>query len=203
MAMVRKCRPNGQFRAGAAGPGGLVISHAAAGCTGGKRWKTGQGPPFCIRNRLLNNEIAVPAPPPTNPAPHATPPGGRLARMVVVLCFAITALATALIYWRWVNVTEPSSYVIIEGDPDYNGTVVTVSPPPEQGGEVVMATLSPDNQYAVTIFLNPGKYQLTAAQAGTTLLSTDLWVVHRHWYTLQLKPHNHTPHDTPATAALK
>ena len=116
--------------------------------------------------------------------------------MVVVLCFAITALATALIYWRWVSVAEPSSYVIIEGDPDYNGTVVTVSPPPEQGGEVVMATLSPDNQYAVTIFLNPGKYQLTAAQGGTTLLSTELWVAHRRWKSIQLPKRKPASSDT-------
>jgi hypothetical protein len=123
--------------------------------------------------------------------------------MVVVLCFAITALATALIYWRWANVTEPSSYVIIQGDAGHNGTVITVSSPPEHGGEVVaMATLSADNQYAVTIFLQPGKYQLTAAQAGTTLLSTDLWVAHRHWYTLQLKPTKHPPSDTPAPAGV-
>jgi hypothetical protein len=154
----------------------------------------------------LNNDIAVPTPTLTTPAPppptHVMPPGGRLARMVVVLCFAITAIATALIYWRWANVTEPSSYVIIQGDEGYNGTIVTVSYPPELGGAVVaMPTLSPENQYAVTIFLNPGKYQLTVAQGGTTLLSTELWMAHRHWASIQLPPHKRPPSDTPSPPA--
>jgi hypothetical protein len=122
--------------------------------------------------------------------------------MVVVLCFAITALATALIYWRWANVTEPSSYVIIQGDEGYNGTVITVSDLPQRGGAIVaMPTLSPDNQFAVTIFLNPGGYRLTAAQGSTTLLDTELWVAHRHWASIQLPPHKRPASDTPSPPA--
>jgi len=134
----------------------------------------------------------MPDPPqPAAPAAHATEagaatPAGRAARMIVVLCFAITALATALIYWRWANVTEPSSYVIVQGAADHNGTFVTVSS--EYGTDVVAtATLTPENQYAVTIFLHPGNYWLSAAQNGTKLVEGNMLVAHRRWKTVQLR----------------
>src|SRR5439155_2821881 len=99
----------------------------------------------------------------------------RLARMVIVLCFLITALATALIYWRWANVTEPSSFVVVQGDKDHNGTVVVVTSG-QDSDTVAMATLCPENHFSATIFLQPGTYTLTATQNGETLIHGDLFV---------------------------
>lgn len=107
--------------------------------------------------------------------------------MIVVLCFAIATLATALIYWRWANVSEPTSYVIVEGTADHTGTVITVST--EMGGEVVvMETLTPENQYAVTIFLHPGTYWFHAGHRGTTLIEGPMLVAHRRYRTIRLQP---------------
>lgn len=106
--------------------------------------------------------------------------------MIVVLCFVITTVATALIYWRWVNVTEPTSYVIVEGAEEHNGTVVTVCPE-GSADPLATATLDPTNQYAVTIFLHPGTYTLTATQNGETLVQGGMLVAQRRWKTIVLR----------------
>jgi hypothetical protein len=114
--------------------------------------------------------------------------------MIVVLCFVITTVATALIYWRWANVTEPSSYIIVQGQAEHSGTVVVIRS--NQHPEA-MATLSPDNQYAVTIFLHPGTYTLTATHNGETLIHGDMLVAHRRWKTIILRPRRSATGDTP------
>ena len=126
------------------------------------------------------------------PEGHAAPgtgPGGRPARMIIVLCFTITAIAMALIYWRWANVVEPSSYIIVHGNGDasLNGTVITVSTENRQE-VVVMETLSPQNGYAVTIFLHPGNYYFSATHGDTVLLEGPMLVAHRRWKTIPLAP---------------
>ena len=146
----------------------------------------------------------APATPPAQPlppiAPVAIPPGGRSARLIVVLCFAITTVATALIYWRWANVTEPTSYVIVQGAEEHNGTVITISP--ENSTDVVMTTLSPENHYAATIFLQPGMYTLTATQNGTTLVHGDVLMAHRRWKVVQLRSTKPLAGDAPRHAGV-
>ena len=144
-----------------------------------------------------------PTPPPHSDAPASTqtplstapappPPGGRLARLIVVLCFTITFLATALIYWRWANVAEPSSYVVVEGAEEHNGTVITVSTIEAANDVVATATLSSQNNYAVTIFLNPGDYRFSAFQHGNTLVETRLLVPHRRFKVITLRKRSET-----------
>jgi hypothetical protein len=116
-------------------------------------------------------------------APYPVPPGGRLVRMIVVLCFAITIVATALIYWRWANVTVPSSYIIVQGGEEHVGTVVVVS---SEHHPDAMATITPDNHYAATIFLHPGPYTLKATLNGETLVHGNMLVVHRRWKAIML-----------------
>ena len=134
-----------------------------------------------------------------DPSTRAPPTGARLPRLIVVLCFVITTVATALIYWRWANVTEPSSYVIVQGKEEHNGTVVVIRS--EQHPEA-MATLSPQNQYAVTIFLHPGTYTLTATQNGETLIHGNMLVAHRRWKTIILRPRRGAAGDTPQRAGV-
>ena len=107
--------------------------------------------------------------------------------MIVVLCFVITGVATALIYWRWANVTEPTSYVVVQGEKEHNGTVVVVSAEHDTD-TIAMATLSPDNHYSATIFLQPGTYTLSATQNGETLIHGDMFVAYRRWKMILLRP---------------
>lgn len=121
--------------------------------------------------------------------------------MIVVLCFVITGVATALIYWRWVNVTEPTSYIIVEGVEEHNGTLVTVCP---EGSTdpLATATLDPTNQYAVTIFLHPGAYTLTATQNGETLVQGGMLVAHRRWKTIVLRRRKSPGDASPQASRL-
>ena len=153
---------------------------------------------------MLNNEtvaspddtsIPVPAPD-TGDAPHAAaadPARGRLARMIVMFSLALTVLATALIYWRWANVTEPTSYITVEGNEGHNGAVVVVR---SAANHEAMVTLSPDNGYAATIFLHPGTYTLTATLNGQTLIHGELLAIHRRMRVLRLRG------GKPVTATL-
>jgi hypothetical protein len=110
-----------------------------------------------------------------------------------VLCFAITIVATSLIYWRWTNVTEPSSYIIIEGDETCNGTVVVVT---SREHPDAVATLSKDNDYAAAIFLHPGSYTLTATLNGDRLAHGNLLLAHRRAKVITLRG----PKSAAATA---
>ena len=121
--------------------------------------------------------------------------------MIVVLCFAITILATALIYWRWANVTEPTSYVIVQGEAEHNGTVVVVTSS-QNTDTIAMATLSPDNHYSATIFLHPGTYTLTATQNGETLIHGDMFVAYRRWKAIPLRSRKHAISDTPRASGV-
>ena len=122
---------------------------------------------------------------------------GRLPRVIVVLGFGITAVATALIYWRWANVIEPTSYVVVQGQAEHSGTVVTIR---SEHHPEAMATLTPQNQYGATIFLHPGHYTLTATLNGDTLIHGDMLVAHRRWKTIFLRPRRAAAGD-PSRAA--
>jgi hypothetical protein len=134
-----------------------------------------------------NDPPSAPATAPP-PAPAYANGGahGRVARLVVVLCFVLTFVATSLIYWRWANVVEPSSYIIIEGDEACNGTVVVVRSD-GQPDTTAMATLSKDNDYAAAIFLHPGSYTLTATLNGDRLAHGNLLLAHRRAKVITLR----------------
>ena len=127
------------------------------------------------------------------PAAAADPGRGRLARMIVLFSLALTVLATALIYWRWANVTEPTSYITVEGNEGHNGAVVVVR---SASQHEAMVTLSPENGYAATIFLHPGTYTLTATLNGQTLIHGELLAIHRRMRVLRLRG------GKPVTATL-
>ena len=143
---------------------------------------------------MINNEIVASLEEPGSAAPAHTageghhPPAdpvrARLARMIVVFSLALTVVATALIYWRWASVKEPSSYIVVEGNEGHNGAVVVVRSPSQPEA---MATLSPENGYAATIFLQPGTYTLTATLNGETLVHGELLALHRRMRVLRLR----------------
>ena len=135
-----------------------------------------------------NDPPSAPATAPP-PAPAYANGGahGRVARLVVVLCFVLTFVATSLIYWRWANVVEPSSYIIIEGDEACNGTVVEVRSNNNPDTNA-MATLSKDNNYAAAIFLQPGTYKVSAMLNGNRLAHVnDLLLPHRRAKVIKLR----------------
>ena len=83
---------------------------------------------------------------------------------------------------------------------DSSGSVIPAANITLTNSETGVALTATTNEAGLYrfLFLNPGKYQLTVAQGGTTLLSTELWVAHRRWKSIQLPPRKRPPSDTPA-----
>lgn len=128
---------------------------------------------------LANGEADVP------PWAQFSPGRGRFVRFVIVCCIALTLVAAALIYWRWANVYEPTSYIMVFGNESHNGTVIVVSAPDFPDS---MATLSRDNNYTAAIFLHPGTYTITATLNGQPLARSLFTVTGRIGKTLNLVP---------------
>jgi hypothetical protein len=108
---------------------------------------------------------------------------GRFVRLVIVFSIALTLLAAASIYWRWANVYEPTSYIMVFGNEALDGTLVVVNSPdyPES-----MATLTRDNNYIAAIFLHPGSYTVTATLNGEQLARSPFVISGRNTATLNL-----------------
>jgi hypothetical protein len=117
-------------------------------------------------NGAANGEADVP------PWAAFPPSRGRLVRFVIVFSIALTLLAAASIYWRWANVAEPTSYITVQGNESLQGTVVRITSPDPRYQEPIV-TLSKDNDYTATIFLDPGSYTVTATLNGDQLARAD------------------------------
>jgi hypothetical protein len=124
-----------------------------------------------------NGEVEIP------PWADFSPAMGRFVRFVVVFSVALTLLAAASIYWRSANVYEPTSYLTVQGNESFNGTLVTVTSPdfPE-----AMATLTKDNDYIAAIFLHPGSYTVTATLNGQALARAPFVITGRKTASLNL-----------------
>ena len=134
--------------------------------------------PGTTPDRLTAEGALTPAPANGAPATAAngevppwaafSPARGRFVRFVVVFSIALTLLAAASIYWRWANVSEPTSYIVVYGNESFNGTQITITSADHPGP--LMATLSRDNDYVAAIFLHPGSYTITATLNGEPLV---------------------------------
>src|SRR4051812_6989301 len=71
---------------------------------------------------------------------------GRFVRSVIVFSIALTVLAAASIYWRWANVSEPTSYIKVLGNEALGGTQVVVNSPDNPDASFY-ATLTKDDNY--------------------------------------------------------
>ena len=139
-----------------------------------------------------NGEAEVP------PWASFTTARGRFVRAVIVFSVALTVLASASIYWRWANVYEPTSYIMVLGNEALDGTLVVVNSPdfPES-----MATLSRENNYVAAIFLHPGSYTVTATLNGEQLARSPFAVSGRNAATLNLTARRPGPGRVGATGA--
>ena len=119
---------------------------------------------------------------------------GRIERLVIVFSIALTLLAAASIYWRWANVYEPTSYIMVLGNEALDGTLVVITSPdypesmssPAGPGSPWYATLSKDNNYAAAIFLHPGSYTVTATLNGEQLARSPFVISGRNTASLNL-----------------
>jgi hypothetical protein len=111
-----------------------------------------------------------------DPATPATP-----RRVVVRFWVAVTVVVfvatVGLLFWRWAINREPTSVIVVEGTPRFDGVDVQLRGPALP--EPYAATLSARNDFRVPLFVDRGVYVLRLARADQTLLETEVIVGRR------------------------
>ena len=151
----------------------------------------------------MSSETSRPPPAPAagthanNPAAAAAPPPGR---GFTVLTIAVTALLFAgmltLLFYRWATNREPTSVIVVEGTPKFDGVDVTVDG--VRLRKPYTATLSADRNYTLPFYLDKGFYTVHVTQRGRTVLDVEVEVDARQGKKLILAKHEHLL-DPPTT----
>ena len=106
-------------------------------------------------------------------APTARMKGPVIIGMIVLTALFVVGML-ALIYVRWLTITEPTTAVIVQGDPSHDGATVLVA-----GNYTnVTATLNEANDYAAPILVVPGTYTVTVTQNDRVIGKWDLVTEH-------------------------
>ena len=94
---------------------------------------------------------------------HPSRGNGLLVRLAVVLSIAFLIGMLVLLWLRWARVPEPTTAIVIYGDPSLAGAKVAVDPAdePEQHGRSIEVTLGHDDQYQIPIYRYPGRYRVS------------------------------------------
>ena len=108
---------------------------------------------------------ASPASDTASPAMPSRPPTGRRwpARIAVFGTILLVAAMLAFLCVRWYRVKEPTSVILVVGDPSLEGAQVLVTPGEENEmrGKPVSAALTAAEQFRAPVFCLPGRYQVT------------------------------------------
>jgi hypothetical protein len=132
-----------------------------------------------------------------NPSPAPVPPRRTFVLLMIVVTALLFAGMLSLLFYRWASLREPSSVIVVEGTPRFKGVEVTV-----EGVALdapYTATFSPDREYQLPFYLEPGVYTIRLTLDGKTLLETDFQMGRREGKRLVLSRHEHLVPD-PATA---
>lgn len=107
---------------------------------------------------LLQN----PAPPPVRKT-HA-----RTSSRVVFACILALLLfigAVVLLFQTWLPRQNPDTMIVIQGDPRFDGAIVSINPI-AAGAEPLTATISSDDNYRLRFHLPPGAYNVVIRLDG-------------------------------------
>ena len=104
------------------------------------------------------------APAPGDGEPPTRP--GALVGLILGGLVAVTLGMATFIWYRWQAVREPTTAVIVAGDPSLEGTIITVS----SADRDITTTLGAANDYVAPVLLEPGWYYVTAERNGQVLL---------------------------------
>jgi hypothetical protein len=102
------------------------------------------------------------APPPDTPADR----GDR--RPIITFMIAAASLlflvAAAVLYYRWISMSEPRCVVVVEASPAWKDAEITVD-----GGllmKPLKATIGKEGRYAIPFYLDAGEYKVTVRVGG-------------------------------------
>ena len=105
------------------------------------------------------------APDTTPPAMQSRPPTGKRwpARIAVFGTILLVAAMLAFLCVRWYRVKEPTSVILVVGDPSLEGTqvLVTAAEENETRSKPVSVALTAAEQFRAPVFCLPGRYQVT------------------------------------------
>ncbi len=90
---------------------------------------------------------------------------GLFVGAILTLIVVSTLLMVGFIWYRWHDVREPTTAVIIAGDASLDGTVITVS-----GDRVITTSLKASNNFTASVLVEPGIYTVKAERDGILLL---------------------------------
>jgi len=92
--------------------------------------------------------------------------GSRLfVRTAVILSVLLALVMIVSLYVHWRRAQEPNTYILVIGDPSWNGVEVVVTPADDSqaGGRRVQVVLDDRNNYRTPIFELPGRYRVTVS----------------------------------------
>lgn len=102
--------------------------------------------------------------------------GTAFVRFAIAGTVLLVLAMTGFIAWRWERVPEPTTVIMIYGDPSLDGASITVAPIPDQAppGSPVQVVLDDRNKYQTPIYRMPGQYHVTVTWEGHTAFDRDL-----------------------------
>jgi hypothetical protein len=90
---------------------------------------------------------------------------GFFVGMILALIVGSTLIMVGFIWYRWHDVREPTTAVIVEGDASLDGTVITVT-----GERLITTSLKESNNYIAPVLVEPGMYLVKAEHNGVVLI---------------------------------
>ena len=94
------------------------------------------------------------APPPTSPPPQ--PERRNFIRTMIVMAALLFIANEALLYYRWVTMSEPSCVLIIDAGPSLSGAEITVDS--VELSRPLRATIGVNERFSIPFYLNAGDY---------------------------------------------
>src|SRR5437867_873214 len=111
---------------------------------------------------------------PSASQPHPNAPSDR--RMFVHVMIAIAVLlflaTQALLYYRWVTMSEPSCVLVIDAGPALKGAEISVDS--VEMAKPLQATIGLNDRYAIPFYLDPGKYDVKLKLNGQTQIEANV-----------------------------
>ncbi len=118
--------------------------------------------------------------------------GERSERMPVVMIIIFLAAAmfvsmVAVIYYRWVTVSAPTSAMLLIGDESLDGAVVIVNGVGMKAPQVI--TLARDNGFQSPLYLHPGSYELRVMHGDREVLRRQIDMYTNRGLRLNIREH--------------
>jgi hypothetical protein len=124
-----------------------------------------------------------------------TPRRPAVVRAWLAATILVFVATIGLLFWQWAAHREPSSVIIVEGTPRFDGVDVRVS-----GGTLPApyeATLSAANEFRVPFFLDAGVYVVWVARGGQALSELEVILTRRVGQRIDLRPLEPRLDDAP------